>query len=211
MTQAVSETRLPAPVASGDADQRAAARFTPLIRTAKLVGASGEFLCVVSDVSVTGVSARLFHPLPSDTALHLEMPNGDRLPLETVWEDDGRAGFRFAEPINFDSLLEGRSKWPNRPIRLNLRMPVELSGIGGVFDGELHNISRQGAQVACAGRLAIDQRLRMKGASLPEVEAKVRWRHGSTYGLVFDSLIQFESLARIAAYVQGLSPKRPLS
>lgn len=208
MTQAASDDRPLTAVAAApdDPEQRAASRFTPLIRTAKLVGASGEFLCVVSDVSATGVSARLFHPLPPDKALCLEMPNGDRLPLETVWERDGRAGFRFAGTVNLDRILEGRSEWPKRPIRLNLRMPVQLWGLSGRFEGELRNISRQGAQIECDARLAIDQRLRMKGQCLPEVETKVRWRHGSAYGLIFDSLIQFDDLARIAAFVQGLSP-----
>src|SRR3569623_2023371 len=62
------------------AEQRTAARYTPLIRTAKITGVSGEFLCVVSDISATGVSVRLFHPLPRDNSLKLEMPNGEQLP-----------------------------------------------------------------------------------------------------------------------------------
>jgi hypothetical protein len=201
MTQAASEER---PLSAF-----AAAPEDPEQRAAKLVGASGEYLCVVSDVSATGVSARLFHPLPPDKALCLEMPNGDQLPLEPVWQKEGRAGFRFAGPVNLDRILEGKSEWPKRPIRLNLSMPVELRGITGIFDAELRNISRQGAQIECDARLAIDQRLRMKGPYLPEVETKVRWRHGSAYGLIFDSLIQFDDLARIAAYVQGLISARP--
>ena len=40
------------------ADQRAAPRFTLLIRAAKLVSAQGEFVCVIRDVSETGVSVR---------------------------------------------------------------------------------------------------------------------------------------------------------
>jgi hypothetical protein len=211
MTQAVGENRLfsGSLASAGDAEQRTAARYTPLIRTAKLVGASGEYLCVVSDVSASGVSARLFHPLPRDKALCLEMPNGDQLPLETVWEREGKAGFRFACPVNLDRIVAGKSEWPKRPIRINLEMPVELSGLTGRFEAILRNISSQGAQVECESRLAIEQRLRVKGKWLPEVEAKVRWRHGQVYGLVFDSLIQFADLARIAGFVQGVGPDRP--
>ena len=208
MTQALSET-LPHsayPPAPAEADQRATARYTPLIRSAKLVGASGEFLCVVSDVSATGVSIRLFHELPRDGMLELEMPNGDRLPLEPVWQKESRAGFRFAGPVNLDRLLEGRGEWPKRPIRLNLEMPLQLAGLTGRFDALLKNISLQGAQVECEHRLAIDQRLRMSGKCLPEIVTKVRWRHGTTYGLVFDTLFQFADLARIAAFVQGVDP-----
>ncbi len=122
---------------------------------------------------------------------------------------EGRAGFRFAAEVDLDRVLEGRGKWPKRPIRLNLELPVTLSGLTGRFDAELRNISLQGAQIECGARLAIEQRLRMTGGGLPEVETKVRWRQGSTYGLIFDSLLQFADLARIAAYLQGLKSNRP--
>jgi hypothetical protein len=188
------------------AEQRAAARYTPLIRTAKITGISGEFLCVVSDISVTGVSVRLFHALPRDGELTLEMSNGDSLPIERVWEKEGRAGFRFtaAGDVNLRRILEGRSEWPKRPIRLNLDMPAALSGLTGRFEATIRNISLQGAQIECTARLAIDQRLRLSNDQLPEIVTKVRWRKGNTYGLVFDTTFQFAELARIVARAQGI-------
>lgn len=194
-----------AATAAADADLRAARRYTPLIRTAKITGESGEFLCVVSDISATGVSVRLFHPLPKDTALKLEMPNGDQLPIDPVWVQDGRAGFRFESPVNLPRVLSGHSQWPKRPIRLNLDMPATLVGLTGRFDAKIRNISLQGAQIECAGRLAIDQRLRLSSKVLPEIVTKVRWRNGKFYGLIFDNTFQFADLARIAAYAQGIT------
>jgi len=187
------------------AEQRSAARYTPLIRTAKITGVSGEFLCVVSDISASGVSVRLFHPLPRDVALKLEMPNGDSLPLERVWEKDARAGFRFAGEVDLSRILDGRGQWPKRPIRLNLDMPAKLAGLTGRFDATIRNISLQGAQIECASRLAIDQRLRLSNALLPEIVTKVRWRRGSLYGLIFDNTFQFAELARTVALAQGIA------
>ncbi|HSQ95890.1 MAG TPA: PilZ domain-containing protein [Croceibacterium sp.] len=195
---------LPAPAAAA-ADHRAASRYTPMIRTGKITAVTGEFLCVVSDISATGVSVRLFHPLPRDDALKLEMPNGEELAIETVWEHDGRAGFRFALPVHLPRVLSGHSTWPKRPIRLKLDMPAKLAGLTGRFDATIRNISLQGAQVECATRLAIDQRLRLSSKVLPEIVTKVRWRKGQHYGLVFDNTFQFADLARIAALAQGIS------
>ncbi len=45
-------------------EQRGAPRYTSLIRAAKLVCGQGEFVCVIRDVSATGVSLRTFHRLP---------------------------------------------------------------------------------------------------------------------------------------------------
>ena len=190
------------------AEQRTSARYTPMIRTAKITGRSGEFLCVVSDISTTGVSVRLFHPLPHETALKLEMPNGDSLPLELVWEKDGRAGFRFAKEVDLGRVLQGHSQWPKRPIRLNLDMPAKLTGLTGRFEAKIKNISLQGAQIECDDRLAIDQRLRLSSAVLPEIVTKVRWRKGNVYGLIFDDTFQFADLARIAALAQGIAVER---
>ena len=45
-------------------EQRTAPRFTLLIRTAKLLSSSGEYLCVIRDVSSEGIKVRTFHQLP---------------------------------------------------------------------------------------------------------------------------------------------------
>ena len=190
------------------AEQRTSARYTPLIRTAKITGPSGEFLCVVSDISSTGVSVRLFHALPRDASLNLVMPNGDTLPLSRVWEKEGRAGFRFVREVDLDGILGGRGQWPKRPIRLNLDMPARIAGLTGRFEATIRNISLQGAQIECAERLAIEQRLRLSNALLPEIVTKVRWRKGNIYGLVFDDTFQFADLARTVAVAQGLPVER---
>src|SRR5690606_20786923 len=54
-------------------DMREAPRFALLIRSAKLICDSGEYLCIIRDVSETGVRLRLFHPLPPDQLLTLEL------------------------------------------------------------------------------------------------------------------------------------------
>ncbi len=45
----------------GGQEKRSDARFTSLIRAAKLVTSQGEFICVIRDVSATGISLRTFH------------------------------------------------------------------------------------------------------------------------------------------------------
>ena len=66
-------------------DLRDAPRFSLVIRTAKLICRSGEYPCVVRDVSATGVRVRLFDALPPDSHLALELANGERYAMERVW------------------------------------------------------------------------------------------------------------------------------
>lgn len=191
----------PASAAPGR-DLREAPRYTLLMRSAKLVGKDGEFLCVVRDASESGVNIRLFHKLPDNEFLNLEFPNGDRHRLELVWQQDDRAGLKFIETADIARLLEGTSRYSKRPIRVNLDMHVHLNAGGQLSVGRLVDISQQGAKVLCSDRFAIDQRVKLSGHNLPEVNAKVRWRRENAYGLVFEDTFQFGDLAHIVAKIQ---------
>ena len=116
---------------SAYADQRSAMRYTLLIRAAKLIGPSGEYLCVVRDASETGASIRLFHSLPDEERMLLELQNGDRHEVEIVWSDDEKAGLRFCGPVDIARIVESPSRFSKRPVRLNVSCNAYLMA-GGV-------------------------------------------------------------------------------
>jgi hypothetical protein len=185
-------------VTEEEAEQRRAPRFTLLIRSAKLTSPYGEFLCVVRDVSETGVSVRLFHPLPAEVPLTLELPNGDRHALERVWEDEGRAGFRFARETDIERLLESPSAFTKRPVRVNLEVPCDVMADMRWVAGRILNLSQHGALISTLERLALVQRVKLRAEGMPEVAAKVRWRQDDRYGLSFEDTFQFAELAALA-------------
>lgn len=184
------------------ADQRSAARFTLLIRSAKVIAPDAEFLCVVRDASASGISVRLFHPLPADVPLTLEFPNGDRHLLERVWEEADKAGFRFADMTDLARLIEGPSPFSRRPLRVNLDVPCEILASLRRVGGTLRNLSQQGALIATTEHLSLVQRVKLSAPGLPEVAAKVRWRRGDQYGLSFEDNLQFGDLALIVHDLQ---------
>ena len=187
------------PAAEADeAEQRRAPRFTLLIRAAKLISPAGEFLCVVRDASETGVSVRLFHPLPPDVPLSLEMPNGDCLALERVWEEEGKAGFRFAKNVEIERIVESPSRFSRRAVRVNVEVPCDLLvGIRRI-PGTIHNLSQQGAQIHTIEKLSLMQRVKVRADGMPEITGKVRWRRNDSYGLSFEDTFQFAELAALA-------------
>jgi hypothetical protein len=185
------------------ADLRAAPRYTLLIRVAKLVSQAGEYLCVIRDVSETGISARIFHPLPECDRMAMELQNGDRYGIELVWQDEERAGFRFTTPADIARIIECPSEFARRPVRINLAAPalVEVQGRGEY--ATIQDISQQGAKVACATSFAIDQRVKLLAEGMRDIFAKVRWRREGTCGLVFDETFQYGELARVVRHLQG--------
>lgn len=189
------------------ADQRAAPRFTLLIRAAKLVSAQGEFVCVIRDVSETGVSVRLFHALPSCTDYALHMPAGATYEVRCVWQRENEAGFTFEQSVQVGQLVNEASEYPKRGLRLGLCFPVMVHTLSGSFDAVVENLSQQGARITCDQLLAIDQNVRIAAPGLTgktgEVRAKVRWRRERQYGVVFDDTFTLGEFARLAAQLQA--------
>ncbi len=197
-----SDEELPTGGTSGP-DQRAAPRFTLLIRAAKLVADQGEFVCVIRDVSETGVSVRMFHRLPECEAYELHMPGGGRYEIRRVWERDNQAGFEFASPVQVPKLITEASEYPKRGLRLGLCFPVQVTTLTQTSEAIVENLSQQGARIVCESLFAIDQTLRIDGEELDEVRAKVRWRRNESYGVVFDDTFTLGEFARMAARLQA--------
>lgn len=189
------------------ADMRAAPRFSLVMRTAKLLCESGEYACVVRDISKTGVKLRLFHDVPPDSHLFLELANGNRYAMERMWHDGDHAGFRFASPILVDEFVEETSPHARRPLRLRIQRPALVTADGRDCRAVLVNISQQGACIEASGELALRQQVRLEVAGLPLRFGHVCWRRKHAHGLVFQQSFRFDELAR---HVFALQPFEPL-
>lgn len=183
-------------------EQRGAPRFFSLIRAAKLVSGQGEFICVVRDVSSTGVRLRCFHKPPREEAMALELQNGDVFEIERIREDGEEASFRFASEVPIERLVQESALYPRRPLRLNVAMPVSLRTLSGVIPAVTQNFSQQGCRVEVAFPLALDQSVVVDSPHLPGIRAKVRWRRDGECGLVFDDTFSLRDFALQAARLQ---------
>jgi hypothetical protein len=188
-------------------DLRAAPRVSLLIRAAKLVAASGEYLCVLRDASATGVKVRCFHPLPAQ-AMVLELGNGDRYEVERMWEQADHAGLRFRSPVPVEYLIKETGPFRKRPVRLRLTLPALLVAGRDVRRAQILDISQQGARVESEGQLALGRQFRLEIRGLAPIVAKVRWRRPPAAGLVFEETFGLEEFARLAFRLQPL-PEPP--
>jgi hypothetical protein len=212
MTQAHQDAseQTDTPAGSG-ADLRAAPRSSLMFRTAKLLCESGEYVCVVRDISSTGCKLRLFHATPPDQHLFLELANGDRYAMERIWTRDDHAGFRFSCEIDVDHFIAEPSPYPRRPIRLNLKLPADVIVDGVVSPAVLLDLSQQGARVEAGRKFAIEQKLWLAVEGQPQRFGGVRWRTGYTHGLVLQQGFKLDELAHYALALQpfGADPTAP--
>lgn len=182
---------------------RGAKRFSLLIRTAKLVCDAGEFLCVVRDVSETGVRLKLFHPLPAPLRLALELANGEVYFIEKVWESGDHAGFRFSAPIEVEDFIAEPGNHPRKAVRLRLSAPARLDAGALVDTVTITSLSQHGAGFESRQHMAVGERIKLSSPGLPPLIGTVAWRSSPGYGMVFQSYFGIADLACIAADLQA--------
>jgi hypothetical protein len=186
---------------------REAPRFSLVMRTAKLLCETGEYVCVVRDISATGTKLRLFHEVPPDTHLYLELANGRRYAMERVWREGDHAGFRFAAPIAVAEFVEETSPYPRRPLRLSLQRPSLVTADRRDWRAMLVNISQQGAGIEASGEIPVGQQLRLEVPGMPLRFGHVCWRSKHAHGLVFQQSFRLDELARLVFALQPFDPE----
>jgi len=183
-------------------DQRAANRVSLLIRTAKLIADGHEFVCIIRDVSATGVKIRIFHPFPNSGTLLLETDKGDRYPIELIWRTRDHAGFRFVDEIDIRGVIDNtQGPFPRRQVRLRIALDARIYSGSGVSSVVFRDISQQGASIECDKWLLLNELVRIETNFMPPIYAKVRWRRPPQYGLVFEQTFRLEELAQLLASV----------
>jgi hypothetical protein len=183
-------------------EMREAPRFSLVMRTAKLLCETGEYICVVRDISATGTKIRLFHEPPPDTHLYLELANGQRYAMERMWQERDHAGFRFASPIAVAEFVEETSPHPRRPLRLRLQRSCLVTADGKDWRAMLVNVSQQGACIEASGELPVGQQVRLEVPGMPLRFGHVCWRKKHAHGLVFQQAFRLDELARLALALQ---------
>ena len=179
-------------------DRRGGTRQSLVLRVAKLRCCGGEYLCIVQDVSETGVKLRLFHAHPPDSHMFLELSNGALFAIERRWIDGDHAGFRFSSPIDLEAFMKEPGSLARRPMRVRFQRPAVLKAASGDAHAMLINLSQQGACIEAGRRLALKERVRIEVDGVPARIAHVCWRREYTHGLVFQESFALRELAGIA-------------
>lgn len=202
----LSHSRLEPGFRSRDPVRRNVERI-PLIRTAKLILESGEYPCVLRDISGNALRVKLFGTqLPEmERTFWLEFGDGERFDVSLIWVRDGQAGLAFTEHNNLLSMIGEHGPFRKRAIRIAVDLPATVASLGLSLAVLVRDLSHQGAQIESETRFSMDQQVRIAIPSLGEVYAKVRWRKHPHYGLAFVETFRFEDIAEVAGHLQALS------
>jgi hypothetical protein len=176
-------------------ERRMSPRVTTLMRAAKLIGLTGEYPCVVRDVSETGLRVKMFHSLPEDRVA-LELAPGVHYFVERVWESGGEAGFLCAAPIDVDEFLGviGRN---DGPAWFKVWISGSLRSRNASARVTVRGLSQQGVDIETGTHFALDEVVMLNADGLPPLDARIAGRNLSGYRLILGDAFRLDELARL--------------
>ena len=182
-------------------------RASMMLRRAKLVCQSGEYLCLIREVSELGVGLGFLHDVPPEPRTILQLANDLTYPVERLWTGKRQAGFRFGGNITVDDFLREQSPHKTRPLRLNIPGMARIRDGRRHFDARLIDISCEGAKIASMVEGQPGHLVSFELEGLEPQLAQVRWSDGGRHGIKFQQPIETEQLAACALKLQPFDAK----
>lgn len=183
----------------GYPERRREQRHTTLFRVGILHAGARRRLCVVRNMSPTGVKARFSGGVATGDRVELEMVPDRRIAGTIAWTDGASFGMDFDAPIDLATALAPPpqdDRPPRRMPRLALdRIAMIRVGADIVFVAA-RNLSQGGVSVSPADRIAVGDEVVVTLENLEPLKGIVRWRHDDSCGIVFNEPIPVASLAR---------------
>lgn len=191
-----------------DAQAGAVKRASPMLRSAKVVCLTGEYVCLVRDVSDTGVLLSYLHEVPGEARIILVLGNGQTYPIQRLWEGESQASYRFASAISVPEFLHERSPFALRPVRLSVAASARLVDGADAHAAQLVDLSTHGAKIDCAARLACDRRISFQAHGMAPRPATIIWSettgNAARCGLQFSEPLTLRELAQASLRMQPL-------
>lgn len=188
------------PVATiGYPERRREQRQTTLFRVAVFHTIRQPRLCVVRNISPTGMKARINGDVEVGEAVAVEIVSDRRIPGRIVWSADGSFGMDFDSEVDVREAL-ALPEHPGRPPRRAPRLQVECMamiriGADLIFVTATH-LSPGGVRLSPAERMAEGMEIGVMIEGLEPLRGVVRWSDGEDCGVSFLEPVAVPRLAR---------------
>lgn len=180
------------PPAAGDASPHAALDAATLADDARALS------CTIHKLSTAGATLHIDTPLDPDSAMRLDLANGQSIPGTVAWSENGQAGLAFAEPLdiigtlarNLVGLPAERRTMP----RVEIAQTVCVKAGRSVEHARTRNISQGGAGIETRLDLAVDQPVQLIFDTLRPLDGTVRWVAHGQAGIAFAQELGWQTL-----------------
>lgn len=175
-------------------ERRRSLRTATVFQVAKLVTSRHEELCLLRDVSPTGLKAEVYCSLAAGERIEIELKTEHRVAGEIVWASDGAIGMTFDEEVPVLAMLAHCAFDDRiariRPSRLACAMPGSLAIEGREHPVTLLNVSLAGMKMKFEGQ-AGDGKAIVSLAEFGRRACTIRWTRGGEAGVMFDEPLNY--------------------
>jgi len=188
---------------------RANQRKSLMLRSAKVVCQSGEYICLVRDVSELGTSLSFLHDVPPEKRIILSLANGMTFPIEQVWSGKKQAGYRFASPVSLAEFMYESSPFALRAVRLEIDAVARVMDGRDTFMAQVLDISTHGLKFECASDIKLARLIGFQITGMRQQLGQVVWHDGDhnvpRYGFQFQHPLGLQELAVATLRMQPFS------
>ena len=181
-------------------ERRTDQRYMSVLQAGKIITDTFQELCLIRNISSSGVMADIFAPLEIDSPVRIELKVGATVRGTVRWIDESRVGIEFDEIVDIHALLAPHSgRMAPRAPRLSIDSKAQIT-IGELQERlQVIDISQGGMKVEVAPFLEPGLDIVVEIEGLPVRASVVRWVNQQYSGISFNRVMPLDQVAFWAA------------
>lgn len=182
-------------------DRRGGDRYVRLLRVGAIMIEDRRELCLIRNVSAGGMMIRAYSNIGVDTAVSIELKQGDPVRGTVKWNDGDLTGVEFEQPIDVLSILAppGEGPRPRLP-RIEVDCASWVREDGNVTRTRVTNVSQGGVRLDSRTALTVGADVVVTLPGMTPVAGVVKWTDGEAYGVSFNRALV---LSELVDWLQG--------
>lgn len=198
-----------AALSDGVDEGRAAPRFRTLLQSARLIGEKNQSLCIVRDVSESGMKVRLYGTVDIGERLCVEFKGGRTVFATVKWIEERFAGLEFENTIDLQQIFDtAQPDYSYRAPRLELDATANVTFGRVQTPMAILDISISGIKLLGGDALIRGETVTIDIEGLTKCSAVVKWKASDLVGVEFDHPMPVE---RLAAWASSREFRRSVS
>lgn len=187
-------------------------RLMTLLRVGSIIVDGTRELCLVRNISSTGLMLHVYCRLAEGQAVSVELKTGRQLGGRVIWIDAANAGIAFDEPIDVMAMLASQlvsqtDQKPRMP-RVEVRAPATLRMGAHNYRVVTRDVSQGGAKITLDAILPPDADVVLAMEGFRSLHGVLRWCDGEVAGVTFNTVIPWPQLVRWLKERRELGPPR---
>jgi len=175
-------------------------RYRTVLQAARLICETAQSLCVVRDISQSGMKARVFGTVITNERVCVEFKGGRTAFATTKWVEDRLAGFEFDEAVDLTTIFAAaRPGFAFRSPRLEVAAFATMCVGRSRLSLPIADISVSGIRLFGGEYFMRNEDVGIDIDGLEKREGTVLWKRHGHIGVVFEQQLSLEALSTWAS------------